>query len=357
TVSFAADETSQILTIQIAGDTDPELDEDFTVTLSNATGGAVIATDAADGTIVNDDGVLITKIHEIQGTPEAQTEDTFGNADVSPLDGQVVTVEAIVVGDFQDGDADTGRNLRGFYIQEEDADADGDATTSEGIFVFENGDFITDVNVGDKVQITGTVDEFFGETQLDTITDITIVSSGNTLPTAAQISLPASGTTLSGDGDVQPDLEAYEGMLVTFPQTLTINEMFQLDRFNEIKLVQGERPAQFTQDNAPDQTGFEAYLEDVGARQITYDDGLSEQNASINNLDGFGPNFSTATTPRMGDTIDDLSGVLSYQWASTPPPAQPGACGRRRTGRTRSTTPIRASWHQRMWARTTRSPA
>ncbi|WLT38870.1 hypothetical protein NON20_03730 [Synechocystis sp. B12] len=108
-----------------------------------------------------------------------------------------MTIEAIVVGDFQDGDGDISRNLRGFYVQEEDADVDGNVATSEGIFIFENGNFITDVNVGDKVQITGTVDEFFGETQIDTITNITVISSGNTLPTAANITLPTAGTTES----------------------------------------------------------------------------------------------------------------------------------------------------------------
>ena len=250
------------------------------------------------------DGTAITKIHAIQGT-----------ADQNLLDDQIVTIQAIVVGDFQDGDSDASRNLRGFYVQEENADADGDAATSEGIFIFEGGNFITNVSVGDKVQITGTVDEFFGETQIDTITNITVLSTGNTLPTAANITLPAADTTLSQGGTPQPDLEAFEGMLVNFTDTLTITEMFNLDRFNEIRLSQGDRPQQFTQFNDADVAGYAAHREEVGARTITYDDGLSVQNALIGNLDGFGPTFSTASDIRMGDTIDNLTGVLSYQWA------------------------------------------
>ena len=304
TLVFNVGDTSQDITLNVSGDTTPEIDESFTVTLSNPTGTATISTASANGTIQNDDGITITQIHDIQGT-----------TDTNLLDGNIVTIEGIVVGDFQDGDADTGRNLQGFYVQEEDADADGNALTSEGIFVFEDGNFITDVNVGDLVQVTGTVDESFGETQIDTVTNVTVVSSGNTLPTAASISLPAGATTTNQDGDLQPDIEAFEGMLVNFTDTLTIAEMFQLDRFNEIKLSQGERPEQFTQNNAPDTAGYAAHLEDVGSRTITYDDGLNEQNADIGNLDGFGPNFNTATDIRMGDTIDNLSGVLSYQWA------------------------------------------
>ena len=94
----------------------------------------------------------VTRIHEIQGSRPS-----------SLLVDEVVTVEAIVVGDFQDGDDDTMRNLRGFFLQEEDADADNNEFTSEGIFVYEgNGDFIVDVTVGDLVQVTGTVTESFG---------------------------------------------------------------------------------------------------------------------------------------------------------------------------------------------------
>jgi predicted extracellular nuclease len=86
----------------------------------------------------------VTLISAIQGSGEA-----------SPLVGQTVTLEAIVVGDFQDGDGDNRRNLRGFYVQEEDVDSDNDAATSEGIFIFEGANFITDVTIGDKVRITG----------------------------------------------------------------------------------------------------------------------------------------------------------------------------------------------------------
>ena len=238
-----------------------------------------------------------------------------GAGSENAMDNATVTVEAIVVGDFQNGDTDETRNLRGFYVQEEDADADGNVATSEGVFVFENGNFITDVKVGDKVLISGTVDEYFGETQLDNITSITVVSTGNTLPTAASISYPFDSVMTDQAGDIIANLEAFEGMRVNFSQKLTINEMFQLDRFGEIKLVQGDRPYQFTQKNAPGVAGYAAHLDEVGARTITYDDGLNSQNNSISDLDGFGPTFNTSSDIRMGDQITNLSGILSYQWA------------------------------------------
>ncbi len=237
-----------------------------------------------------------------------------GSGSASPQQGNIVTIEGIVVGDFQDADRDPSRNLGGFYVQEEDADTDDDAATSEGIFVFDNASGV-DVSLGEQVRVTGTVKEFFGETQLDNITEIVVISRGNALPTAAVVKLPTPDVTLTESGDLQPDLESYEGMRVVFPATLTVTEMFQLDRFNEIRLSQGERPEQFTQDNPPSVSGYVAHLEDIARRTIVYDDGLNEQNAPIENLDGFGPSFTTATTVRMGDTITELSGVLSYQRA------------------------------------------
>ncbi len=57
-VSFAAGETSKTITVNVSGDTTVELDEGFTVTLSNASGGAQITAAAAGGTIRNDDTSL-----------------------------------------------------------------------------------------------------------------------------------------------------------------------------------------------------------------------------------------------------------------------------------------------------------
>ena len=240
-----------------------------------------------------------------------------GSTDTSSMVGELVEVTAIVVGDFQDDDADESRNLRGFYLQEEASDEDGDSSTSEGIFVFDSS-FGVNVELGDRVTVTGVVSEFFGETQIGGVSAV-VVEDTDALGDVAIASVSLLGSTdvtVSQDGDLQPDLERFEGMLVSFPETLTITEQFQLDRFNEIKLVAGPRPFQFTQQNTPDPILFAAAQEALGARRITYDDGLSQQNANIANLDGFDP-YTDASAKRMGDTIDNLTGVLIYKWAGS----------------------------------------
>ena len=55
TVSFAAGETSKVITVNVQGDTTVEQNETFAVTLSNPTNGATLTTASATGTITNDD--------------------------------------------------------------------------------------------------------------------------------------------------------------------------------------------------------------------------------------------------------------------------------------------------------------
>jgi hypothetical protein len=165
-------------------------------------------------------------------TPTEGTGDTSGGGDptfelistiqgsgsASPLVGAAVTVEAIVVGDFQNGDGDALRNLGGFFVQEEAADWDGDAATSEGIFIFD-GSLGIDVSLGDRVSITGNVTEFQGQTQISA-TSVSVLEAGavadvNAL--AVSVSLDAiSDVVVDGSGNYAPDMEAFEGMLATF---------------------------------------------------------------------------------------------------------------------------------------------
>jgi predicted extracellular nuclease len=130
-----------------------------------------------------------------------------GSSDTSPMTGSVVTVSAIVVGDFQSSDSDDSRNMKGFYLQEEDSDSDNDDLTSEGIFIYEGDNMLTDVNIGDLVEVTGTVAEYNDSTQLSTVTSVKVVSSSNTLPTATVIVFPKSVV----------ELEAYAGMRTDSP--------------------------------------------------------------------------------------------------------------------------------------------
>jgi hypothetical protein len=58
TLNFAAQETSKVITINVAGEVEPEPNKEFRVTLSGPTGGATLGTASAIGTILDDDATL-----------------------------------------------------------------------------------------------------------------------------------------------------------------------------------------------------------------------------------------------------------------------------------------------------------
>ena len=249
-------------------------------------------------------------IHEVQGSGAS-----------SPIEGQTVTIEAVVVGDFQDGASGTNGDLNGFFVQEEDTDADDDPLTSEGLFIFDGSSPALDVNIGDVVQVTGTVSEFFGMTQLSS-SSVTIVGT-DSLPTPATVNLPAAGSTTNSEGDFIADLEQFEGMGVTVPDKLFVTEYFNLDRFGEVVLSSNGlsnedgtdgRLDQYTDFNNPDINGFAAYQEEIGKRRIVLDDGQTVQNPNPIILGRGGNPLSATNTLRGGDTIENLSGVLNFSF-------------------------------------------
>ncbi|MBB4079288.1 hypothetical protein GGR28_001908 [Lewinella aquimaris] len=221
-------------------------------------------------------------IHLVQGT-----------TDVSPLAGNTVTVQAVVVGDFQAG-------LGGFYLQEEDADADLDSLTSEGIFVFASS---PDVNIGDLVTVTAVVEERFNQTQLrggDAGAMITIEAVNVGMPTAVNLALPSSDDRL----------EAFEGMRVS-PVNMVITSVDGLERFGEIEVTSDERLVQFTECNEPNATALAAFIATQENDVVVIDDGRSGTNLRPILLPTGDP-LSARTEFRAGQRISGLTGVLGY---------------------------------------------
>ena len=187
-----------------------------------------------------DTGPMLVTIPEIQGPGRS-----------SPLEGQQVRTVGIVTGDFQGGGNGTDGELRGFYIQEEEGD--GDDRTSDGIFVFDGSSPAVDVAPGDRVEVTGTVAEFFGETQISATGggSVTVTGSGFVAPTT--VTFPVAAAVENADGELIADLENVEGMLITIQQNLFVSELFNLDRFGEMRLAEGGRLFQFTNGSPPRQ--------------------------------------------------------------------------------------------------------
>lgn len=242
---------------------------------------------------VTDNEVSLTPIYDIQGSGAA-----------SPLVGRTVTTEGVVVGDFQGGSG-----LNGFYVQ--DAMGDGESATSDGIFVFAPNS--ANVNVGDMVQLTGSVSEFSNQTQISNLSSIEVEGS-RAMVASTSIDLPVTAVN---------DLERYEGMSVTFPETLTVTENFNLARFGEVVLSSEGRLFNPTNSIDPtdvpsaetenDENNVAAVTEQQNSnnlRRILLDDASNTQNPSTI------PYLREGNTLRAGDTTENLTGVLGFGFNS-----------------------------------------
>lgn len=228
-----------------------------------------------------------------------------GDGERSPFEGRIVTVTGIVTGDFQDRSAGEAGDLDGFFVQAETPD--GNADTSDGLFVFDGPNPGTDVSAGDRVRVRGEVVEHFGETQIAAAT-VDIVGRGTVTPVA--VTLPAASISHNSDDDAIADLEPFEGMLVRFPQTLTISGLRELEVFGAIALAEGGRPYQFTNRSAPDAAGYRLHRQDLAARSIVLDDGLKARDVSPIRY------LRTTDVLRVGDTVTGLTGNLRYSRGS-----------------------------------------
>lgn len=249
-----------------------------------------------------------TKIHEIQGTGEAPTM-------------QRATVQAIVTGTYQGQD-----ELKGFFIQEEDADADQNPKSSEALFVY-CGSCSQKVKVGDLVEIQGPVADYYGMTQLNISRQgtLSIIASNRPLPTPVALAfpLPVTAKDLAGaQAQASAYLESFEGMRVRIEQPMSIGNIYHLPRYGEIELVAKGRIRQFTDTQTPSVQGFIAHQIDALSRRILWDDASNTQNVSTLGKGGDQPvfhpqpdGFSVDNSVRAGNVVRDLVGVLHWSYS------------------------------------------
>lgn len=150
-LTFAVGETSKLITLNVAGDLAVEADELFVVSLSNSTGGSIVAA-TATGTIVNDDASLAiaaTSANRAEGN-SGSTPFTFTVTRSGALGG-TATVDWIVTGggaspasdaDFSNGTPPSGSLA--FAVGE----------ISKTITVNVNGDTIVEADEGFLVTLS-----------------------------------------------------------------------------------------------------------------------------------------------------------------------------------------------------------
>lgn len=131
-----------------------------------------------------------------------------GSGFQSGYQGSRVTTRGVVHGDRDDS------SLRGFFLQDENCD--GNPYTSDGIFVY-LGERVDVVGSGDRVEVTGVLQEYYGLTEIVVSQgDVKVISSGNPLPIPLELNPPFD------DLESSKYLERLEGMRVKLSDSVTV---------------------------------------------------------------------------------------------------------------------------------------
>lgn len=225
------------------------------------------------------------------GTPKVLPIGTVqGNGAQSPMVGQRVTVEGVVVGSF-------ARGLGGIFVQQ--PDSDGDDSTSDGLFVALTDGMEAPARFS-RVRVSGTVAEAgSGRDTMTTLTEPEIEILPGTLRwQMRQLAAPA---------DQHADWERYEGMYVDIAVPLTITGHERLDRFGELDVRFGGRGYQPTE-VARGTDAVRKVRDDNARRMLILDDGRTSENPK--DL-WFLPSDKEAM--RVGATIQSVQGVLDQR--------------------------------------------
>ncbi|WP_215406510.1 ExeM/NucH family extracellular endonuclease [Vibrio gigantis] len=248
-----------------------------------------------------------TLISELQG-------DSWASPYTDPANGKFIsdetfTVEGVITA-IQSAALD-GDVAVGFYMQDETPDSD--PKTSDGIFVV--GD-VTGLSVGDKVQVTGPVEEKFGWTQIPA-TAIKAVGTGS----VSAVNLEQ----IASDSEFDFTLERHEGMLVNLTSAvdMRVSRSYSMDdgpqRYNLV-LSQGKASVH------PNQANFPGTDEAAKAADCNDDARLVVESFTKDTVGApaWYPDFaktdidqngSTEDFIRVGDRASNLQGVLGYSYS------------------------------------------
>jgi len=184
--------------------------------------------------------LLLTPICNIQGS--------FFN---SPYVNSIVKTRGVV---FLDLDQ---TYQKGFFMQDENCD--GDASTSDGIYVY-LGEKLETVNTGDSIEVTGVVQEYYGMTEIQASREgVTIISSGNPLPTQVELTPPFSNS------DSRWYFEARESMYVQLDRGRVVGPT---DRDDRTWLVRTDLGIRRVFQDDPQGTGEVICVDDNGVHEI-----------------------------------------------------------------------------------------
>jgi predicted extracellular nuclease len=195
-----------------------------------------------------------------------------GSGFSSLFQGRTVRTQGVVTMDLDQA------SQRGFFLQA--AGCDNLPSTSDGIFVF-LGQRIDSVTPGDRVEVTGLVNEYYGQTELQVApANVILLSHGNPLPSMIELNPPFSNEA------ARAYFESLEGMVVGLNQGLVVGPT-----------------------DAEDQTWL--VNANLGIERVFYGDPRGTGEVICSGDDGL---FKVNPPAKTGDVLHNLTGVLDFRY-------------------------------------------
>ncbi|WP_125482519.1 ExeM/NucH family extracellular endonuclease [Actinobaculum sp. 313] len=194
--------------------------------------------------------------------------DIQGSGAQSPLVGKTVTTRGVVTAVYPTG------GFNGAYIQTPGTGGTNDDGISDGVFAYGSA-FATAVQIGDYVEVTGSVTEYNGLTEIN-------VNAYSKVDEQVEAPTPVTLERIPAD---EQGKEALEGMLVEVAGPLTVTDNYSTNRYGQIGLAFGTEPLRQPSDKYnpsenPDEIA--ALTAENEANKITLDDGISWQYTGSN---------------------------------------------------------------------------
>ncbi|WP_116417156.1 ExeM/NucH family extracellular endonuclease [Subtercola boreus] len=232
-----------------------------------------------------------------------------GTTDTSPLVGQTVTTRGYVTASYPTG------GLNGYYIQTAGTGGGIDLashTASDALFVFSSAT-VAQATVGSYVEVTGSVSEFAGLTELSVAAGGLRTLSGTDAP--GSVAPAPAALVLPTDAAKR---ETLEGMLLAPQGDYTVTDNYDTNFYGSIVLAEGATPLQTpTAVVEPGSADYTALVASNLARSVTLDDGSSLNfNTAANKATPL-PYLSVANPVRIGAaTTFTKPVVLDYRFGT-----------------------------------------
>ncbi|GAA4155518.1 ExeM/NucH family extracellular endonuclease [Gryllotalpicola daejeonensis] len=223
---------------------------------SGSTGGTTPPTGGGDPGTGTGTGAQTLTIAQIQGT-----------TDTSPYVNDAVATEGVVTAVYATG------GFNGFFLETAGTGSGADTTPgeSDAVFVF-GSNSAKQVHIGDSVSVTGTVQEYQGETEISSPTVTELAT-----PLAPVVAEPLPWSQLTTNAQK----EAHEGELLAPQGAFTVSDNYDANWYGSFTLAAGTTPLrQPTDAGTAGSAAAQAVAADNAARTITLDDGSSTNYSS-----------------------------------------------------------------------------